>query len=292
MFTRCPKCKAVFRVQPEVIRIAQGRVRCSQCSHVFDALEDLRPTAAEFQARKEQPVEKRPSAEAGPQQAAPGSSPAISYAANIQFEPPPGIQAPPNTVAPASPQISEARLELEAEIASQLDADAALKALDGEPKRRSPVAVVAWTLLDLILIAALLGQAGWWYRDELLADPRARQALEWVCAQAGCQIPPLQAPERFEIRHRNVITHPGIRGVLQVELRFANSAPFPQPYPILRFTLYRADGGVAVRRDLPPAKYLPEAPVTALLAPAQEATVKLEVEDPGEEVTGFEFEFR
>jgi predicted Zn finger-like uncharacterized protein len=37
MFTRCPDCATRFRVRPEQLRIAGGKVRCGQCGCVFDA---------------------------------------------------------------------------------------------------------------------------------------------------------------------------------------------------------------------------------------------------------------
>ncbi len=41
MFTRCPECQSLYRLTPEQLRIARGKVRCGQCSNVFDALEAL-----------------------------------------------------------------------------------------------------------------------------------------------------------------------------------------------------------------------------------------------------------
>jgi len=41
MFTRCPECQSLFRLTPEQLRIARGKVRCGKCSNVFDALDEL-----------------------------------------------------------------------------------------------------------------------------------------------------------------------------------------------------------------------------------------------------------
>ena len=38
MFTQCPECKTVFGFSEEHLQVARGRVRCSQCSHVFEAM--------------------------------------------------------------------------------------------------------------------------------------------------------------------------------------------------------------------------------------------------------------
>ena len=41
MYTQCPHCHTVFRVGPDQLTAAEGRVRCGQCCAVFDALPAL-----------------------------------------------------------------------------------------------------------------------------------------------------------------------------------------------------------------------------------------------------------
>lgn len=41
ILARCPACSTTFRVRPEQLRARQGRVRCGQCNHAFNALEAL-----------------------------------------------------------------------------------------------------------------------------------------------------------------------------------------------------------------------------------------------------------
>ncbi len=41
MHTRCTHCDTAFRITPEVLTYARGRVRCGQCMRTFDALEHL-----------------------------------------------------------------------------------------------------------------------------------------------------------------------------------------------------------------------------------------------------------
>lgn len=41
MQTRCPQCNAVYHITLEQLTQAQGRVRCSECKHVFDASKPL-----------------------------------------------------------------------------------------------------------------------------------------------------------------------------------------------------------------------------------------------------------
>ena len=41
MYTQCPKCLTYFQVTAEHLKVAQGNVRCGQCSNVFSALGNL-----------------------------------------------------------------------------------------------------------------------------------------------------------------------------------------------------------------------------------------------------------
>jgi predicted Zn finger-like uncharacterized protein len=41
MLTQCPNCQTTFRVTAEILRVAEGQVRCGRCQTQFDALESL-----------------------------------------------------------------------------------------------------------------------------------------------------------------------------------------------------------------------------------------------------------
>ncbi|MET0066747.1 MAG: DUF3426 domain-containing protein [Candidatus Thiodiazotropha sp.] len=41
MLTQCPHCLTMFRITPEQLKAAEGRVRCCQCNQVFNALQRL-----------------------------------------------------------------------------------------------------------------------------------------------------------------------------------------------------------------------------------------------------------
>ena len=41
MYTRCPECETTFKVGVDDLRRAQGKVRCGDCQHVFNAVEYL-----------------------------------------------------------------------------------------------------------------------------------------------------------------------------------------------------------------------------------------------------------
>jgi predicted Zn finger-like uncharacterized protein len=58
MFTRCPECETTFRLSAGDLRRAQGKVRCGECSRVFNALEYLaEDEEVEAETGKEWPIE-------------------------------------------------------------------------------------------------------------------------------------------------------------------------------------------------------------------------------------------
>ena len=41
MLTQCPNCQTTFRVKTEILRVADGQVRCGRCQTQFDALDGM-----------------------------------------------------------------------------------------------------------------------------------------------------------------------------------------------------------------------------------------------------------
>lgn len=60
MYTHCPECSTYFRITAEQLRAAQGKVRCSNCDTVFNALETLEETlpAGQVTANEDHPPSK------------------------------------------------------------------------------------------------------------------------------------------------------------------------------------------------------------------------------------------
>ena len=47
MYTQCPECNTAFRISTEQLRMGQGRVQCSKCQTLFDAISSLSDIAFE-----------------------------------------------------------------------------------------------------------------------------------------------------------------------------------------------------------------------------------------------------
>lgn len=56
MYTRCPECETIFRVTADDLRRAQGKVRCGDCSHVFNAVEYLTEDPNKGEEQEDIPV--------------------------------------------------------------------------------------------------------------------------------------------------------------------------------------------------------------------------------------------
>ncbi|MDH5217768.1 MAG: zinc-ribbon domain-containing protein, partial [Gammaproteobacteria bacterium] len=41
MYTKCPNCQTTFRVSTAQLKLAEGKVRCGRCDHVFNAVSHL-----------------------------------------------------------------------------------------------------------------------------------------------------------------------------------------------------------------------------------------------------------
>jgi hypothetical protein len=144
----------------------------------------------------------------------------------------------------------------------------------------------------LLLLATFLAQVGWIYRDQLLANPQSRQLIEAACQHVTCNLPARHDPQAFEIIERHVRIHPDVRGILSLDILFANRAPFAQAAPGITLSLFDAQQQLIARRSFTYKDYLEDYSRHAPLFEAgQVQKVFLNLEDPGTDVTGFEFNF-
>ncbi len=149
-----------------------------------------------------------------------------------------------------------------------------------------------WLIGSLLLLLPLSGQLAWQFRHSLIQHETGRQTLNLVCAVAGCQVPVRRNLERIVITGRNLSTHPDKPDILQLQLSLVNTAPFDQPYPQLALSLFNDNGNLIARRTFSTDQYLPEEHSRRQLMPkAQPVLVQMDLVDPGNEVTGFSFDF-
>ena len=152
---------------------------------------------------------------------------------------------------------------------------------------------VAFGIAALGLLA-LLGVQYVFFMPEDAARryPQWRAAIESLCIRVGCVLPERRDPGRIRVVSRDVRVHPKIEGVMQIKATLTNTAPFRQPYPLMRFTLFNVNGQTIATRDFTPSEYLGR-PVaeSARLRPKAPFQVELDVLAPEEAAVSFEFSF-
>ena len=150
---------------------------------------------------------------------------------------------------------------------------------------------VWWSIGILTLLLLAISQLAWFGRDKLMRYPEGRMLLHNICEYAKCELPTIRAPEQIQVLSRSITTHPKIENALLIQLTIANKADFPQPYPMLQIGLYSSDELLVVQRRFHPKEYISGNTEPGELKPGRALYVELEIEDPGNDVTGFKLEF-
>lgn len=259
MHTRCSACQAVFRIHPDDLAAAAGRVRCGECGEVFNARASL---------QRELPLEQPQSI------------------ADLQ----PGLDLGP---APLSAhRADESRRGPSATTMPGLLISEIEGAASPEPvARRSAWQWLAWSGVNLCLLALLGAQLLFVQREAFAQDPTLRPVLAEMCNVAGCTLPSRRAVDRIEVTRRHVYSHPNVADALLIDVTMVNEAGFAQPYPMLTVTLGDRRGEPVVRRSLQPREYEPRLGRDARMAPGSPVNVVLEVHDPGAEARTFDLDF-
>ncbi|MCU7843640.1 MAG: zinc-ribbon domain-containing protein [Candidatus Thiodiazotropha sp. (ex Monitilora ramsayi)] len=149
-----------------------------------------------------------------------------------------------------------------------------------------------WLVGSLVLLILLSSQLTWQFRHELIQYDVGRQVLGLFCQIAGCEIPIRKDTTKIVIQERNLSTDPDEPDVLFMQLYMVNTAPYEQPYPKLQLSLYNDNGKLVARRIFAADEYLPDDNKNRSMMPKAETVLaEMRVIDPGNEVTGFSFDF-
>ena len=124
-----------------------------------------------------------------------------------------------------------------------------------------------------LLSALILLLCAFWYlylwpnRMQLAQQESWRPLLVSSCSVFGCQVPPLQRIEQFEVSAIEVSEK--VSGQQQVSLMLKNTADFAQPFPKIKVVLSDIKGGNFTTPVFTPAEYLPKASHNTLIQPNQ-----------------------
>ncbi|QMU62157.1 MAG: DUF3426 domain-containing protein [Gammaproteobacteria bacterium] len=269
MYTKCPECRAVFRVTTEQLHMAEGLVRCGICDSVFNGSDHIEK-------------DHNPNA----------TTPEPWHPENNQdFNDDPWPSDDTNTEAGDAEALE---FEQQSDDDALTDAERIPTVIRDDfggnilTKTNSPIQIAVFTLGAIGLALFFLGQINYWQNIEIL--PRV-----WVngfCNTVGCGENNQRDLNAIKILNRNIYTHPNVKEALMITTSFVNQGRLAQAYPLLEITLLDTHGKIVAVRRFSPKDYLVNKSLADTLMPTdQPVGARLEVLDPGNKVIAYEFEF-
>ena len=296
MLTQCPNCQTTFRVTSEILRVADGQVRCGRCQTQFDALERLidENDAGEIQSGRflrpsrtspppeqidvEEPAEREDITLEGRHIEITGTYRSLDDASGhpqlreesseewIEIEDPEQQAQPEGEIevietfdaADAEPIQNEDALAAE-DATDDLESESLAESpseVDLFQTRQRRAAAPAWKWLATPLALLLVMQAVHHYRATLARHPGVGASLVGLYAALGLSLTPEWSLHAYEIRQWGVVSDPATPGTLRVRASITNLADFAQPYPLLKLVLEDRWGDQVRARAFEPAEYL------------------------------------
>ncbi|HEU4664893.1 MAG TPA: DUF3426 domain-containing protein [Dokdonella sp.] len=261
MYTQCPECLTIYRIDGAELAAAHGSVRCGHCAAVFDALRTLSPQLPP------EPIER--------------------LEVHATQHAPPQLEAPVFRPSPA--QVS---LFAEAADRARAAERSSLPAFAKRRRRARQRRDGAWLAGCVVLLLTLAGEIAWAEQSRWIDDARVRAWLDPVCAKLGCRLPLRHDAGTLELLSRDIRPHPSVPGALIISATLRNDAGFAQAFPTVEITLSDLDEKRIAMRRFPPREYLADARAIASgLAPGASTSLVFEVADPGKDAVAFEFKF-
>ena len=248
MVTSCPGCTTTFRVTPDQLKLRHGKVRCGQCSGVFDAFKSLATLADEPAAEPAAPADA-----AGPDAA---------------------MAMPPAAAGATAPL--QGSLDIDAAPATALSGMADLGSAAAAHRSRQGL----WWAAAIVLAAALAVQIAYAARDRLAAAwPASRPLLERMCAAAGCTVAWPRRPDLLALEASDLQADPARPNIVVLTATLRNRGDLAVARPALELTLTGTQDQTLARRIFLPADYLPGAADAGGAMPARaEVEVRLELD--------------
>jgi predicted Zn finger-like uncharacterized protein len=217
MVTSCTACHTTFRIRHEELQASHGRVRCGQCSTIFNALDTL--------ATLDEPM-----AEVAPTSPATVSD-VKSTVPNLK------TKVSSNSAKTAKPLIFT---DLAAEKAAR--------------QNRHTWGWFAAALLMLVLLAA---QSAYNFRAQIAAYfPDLKPHLQLLCEYLQCTVGLPQFSELLSIESSDLQADPNRPSLIVLTAILRNRATYAQAYPMLELTFTDNQDHMIARRVFTAAEYL------------------------------------
>ena len=260
METSCDQCKSRFRLTEAQLRQAYGKVRCSECGVVFNALLRLKNYEGELpdNYHEQQLLEQQLNESRLPDDAEIDS-----------FD---SAQTDIRNHEPVALSLHEA--------------------MYGSERRSwfSP-GPLSWLIGILLLSALGIAQAIYYQRYQLIENPRYQQQVINLCQLLPCAEQSFSSSQQIRLLERNVFTHPVTSNALMVTGSFINQAPFSQKMPELLISMFNVQGKLIANRRFKASEYLLEDRNRNVVVSQVPIQFRLEIVDPGSDALTYEFEF-
>ena len=301
MFTRCPSCRAAFSISDQQLEIAAGMVRCGMCEHVFDARLYLFQQHSADQTN-DQKVDDGEDINLQSNQEVDVTleqekSPAIdlefldkqlhgSESVDQILEQDNGAERANDTNQVTTTYDAEPKEDIQEPIVPKVIADQ-VSNLENEASIVQPKQVLG-TAFIIILIGLLCLQLISVAKISWVPEKIRDQACRWIiCVE---NVP--RAVYKIEVLNRSIYTHPNEDNALMVTVTIINRAEFAQPYPIIQLRFLNVTGDVIAARQFGANHYLHSRwQPDKLMEANAPLSIQLEVEDVGEEVVSYDFDF-
>ena len=126
----------------------------------------------------------------------------------------------------------------------------------------------------------------------LVKIPELRPVVEALCRSLPCNLPLRSGPAEIDMVAREIREHPQVDGALMISATIVNRGSYVQVWPLFQVTFTNISGTTIAMRQFQPDEYLaPGIELAKGMQPGKEVALMLEVMDPGEQATSFQFDF-
>ncbi|MCK4707736.1 MAG: DUF3426 domain-containing protein [Gammaproteobacteria bacterium] len=266
MQTRCPECNTLFKLNESDLAIAGGKVQCGHCFHTFQA----EPEQEAFKLKEEVDT---------------SDIDINTFSEGIddipEEEPIPSRDIINNS---GSPDLFEQNPMID---------DLVPPELRHQPQNRSStLQKFIWSIAIMSFALTAFMQLIYFKRTELASKAELRPYMLSLCEFAQCDIPELKDISRLELSSKNVYSHPNVDKALMITAVIVNQAAFAQQFPTLQISFTNLVGDIVMARQFKPGEYLNTSEdKLSDMQPGLPIQITLEVLDPGNSATAYEFSF-
>lgn len=253
MFTRCPACHTVHAVNAALLTQGRGKVRCSKCNKVANALLSLYDDWPE----------------PGQKPSAIGDIPLLGQ--NLDLE-----------------KAQQSRLHPED---AKLSGDAGEPSERPRPAR--PWLRALWVTGALVLVVVVVFKWAEFEGRPILQQPQIEQALIKTGLKEPPPREIFRDLSLIHLVSRELTSHPTRDDMLRLSATIVNRASRTQPYPLLEVKLLDAGGTLLASHEFKPENYLAGgAKAPPGMSPQAYLPLSLDLPDPGSVAVGFELDFK